>query len=258
MVSCLAATLGCDTGAAAAPTLEPSPLPPGTTAPRPRRTVERRHPFGNTSTPDNLMMDGDFEWTGRQGQMPWIAFAARRQATLQIETGGRCRSGLRCARLEPGSALIGWIASPRTEPIHVSVWVKPSHGDCGQLTAAVFDLENQGDAKRGALTADPTPSNQGWCRLRGTAPNFAGAAPVLWLELAPGAPGTLLVDDAVASPEPAPLHATRGAVVLKPPARARVADAARWWTTHRRLGRAPARTLDDPPETWGAFPARDR
>ena len=195
------------------------------------------------------MMDGDFEWTGRQGQMPWLAFDGRRQGTLNFETGGRCRSGVRCALLAPGQILIGWIASPRTEPIHVSVWVKPTHGACHALTAAVLDLEKQGDPKRGVLTSESPPSSQGWCRLEGTVPNFAGAAPVLWIELGPDAPGTLLVDDAIAVPEPAPLHVTRaGTARLKAPLSWRVAEVADWLARHRRFGSSPReRSIDAPP-----------
>ena len=32
------------------------------------RTIEERSPFGNLSVPDNLVLDGDFEFTGRNGQ----------------------------------------------------------------------------------------------------------------------------------------------------------------------------------------------
>ena len=46
------------------------------------------------------MVDGDFELTGRSDQAPWIVFDPNQgQTTLNYDTGGRCRSGIRCATL---------------------------------------------------------------------------------------------------------------------------------------------------------------
>ena len=76
-----------------------------------KRTVEQRSPFGNTSYPANLLVDGDFEFTGRNEQMPWLAFGNAGQQTLNYDTGGLCHSDdfaavkLRMARFMAGGFL---------------------------------------------------------------------------------------------------------------------------------------------------------
>ena len=68
------------------------------------------------------MVDGDFELTGRSDQAPWIVYNQGQQ-TLNYDTGGRCRSGVRCAVIGKGDGLIGYLASPVTGNIQVRVYI---------------------------------------------------------------------------------------------------------------------------------------
>ncbi|MBW2528823.1 MAG: hypothetical protein JRI23_31900 [Deltaproteobacteria bacterium] len=66
-----------------------------------RRTVMTRNPWGGP--PGNLVVDGEFELsvTPSGGQTGWRAFHfSGGLRELQVETGGVCRGGLRCALLQ--------------------------------------------------------------------------------------------------------------------------------------------------------------
>ena len=86
------------------PGASPSPTTPSTTVPTNTvptatlRTVETRSPFGELRS-DNLFLDGDFEFTGRNGQMPWLVFRSNGQGTIGFDTGGKCFSGVRSANV---------------------------------------------------------------------------------------------------------------------------------------------------------------
>ena len=70
------------------------------TPPEPRiRTVETRNPWGGAL--GNLFVDGDFEFSvvlqGSSPQAGWFAFSNNGQGYVRGETGGLCKSGMRCA-----------------------------------------------------------------------------------------------------------------------------------------------------------------
>jgi hypothetical protein len=159
------------------------------------RTVETRSPFGDLSVTDNLVLDGDFEFTGRTGQAPWIVFDRTGQAVLGFETGGRCRSGVRCAKLVTGAEMVGWLASPKAGGMNVSAWVKPAAGECYDVQVAVADLNTQSEGE--TIPADaPRADASGWCHFQGDVGNYAGKQPVLYVGPA-GAQiqGPILADD---------------------------------------------------------------
>ncbi len=145
------------------------------------RTVSFRNPLGDDLHPDNLMLDGDFELTGRSGQTPWVAASGNGSGlTLDYETGGHCRSGIRCGHMPAGSLLLGYLATPPTGKLYVRVWGKPEAEKCSDLTVALFDsTANQtlGSAVSQALTPDDT----GWCLYEAVLPSLPLHAPVLYL-----------------------------------------------------------------------------
>lgn len=222
------------------------------------RTVETRSPFGNLEVPDNLLLDGDFEFTGRNGQMPWLTFGGGGQGTLAFATGGLCRSGVRCAALAAGSEMIGWMASPKTGGMSVSLWAKPPSGSCTDLRAFVTDIEGEADGD--SLVAESTKTDaSGWCHFVGDTANFAGAQPVVYVATASNrVQGPILVDDVVARALPATLKRTlaQRPVGLDPVSKERVRFIGAWVRTHRIYGLPARESFEGPPSKLVDAPRR--
>jgi hypothetical protein len=165
------------------------------------RTVSYRNPFGDAVHPDNLMLDGDFEFTGRSGQTPWIA-ASGTGAPINIdyETGGRCRSGVRCARMQGGSILLGHVATPPAGKIYLRIWGKPDSGKCSELSVAFFDSTNNQSAGT-APAQTPAPDETGWCLYEAVLASLPLHEPLLYLKSKEQA---VTVDAAVALPTNGP------------------------------------------------------
>ena len=220
----------------------PAPLPSVDAPPPagPVRTVGYRNPLGNTRVVDNLMADGDFELTGRSGQMPWQAFDKNGQVTLDYDSGGRCRSGVRCGSFVKGQNLIGFFAFPDTGNVAVTIYGKPETGKCTDMRAYVYDLTNTAAATFLVQLAS-TPDATGWCTYSGVAKGLARLEPVVYLD---NVGGRVLVDEAVALPvsgklmlDPAPPQVVDGATL------ARARDIADWIHRNRAFG-APHRPRD--------------
>jgi hypothetical protein len=164
------------------PKQKPTPVVPTVTPPPSQaiRTIEQRSIFGAAGEA-NLMADGDFELTGRSQQMPWLTFGDQGQGTLNYETGGRCRTGIRCAVLRKDEQLIGWFASPKTGSITATLYVYPNQLPCREAASAiVLDLDEQ---QRGAeLTAAAEPDVTGWCKFESVAPAIPFGSPVLYVQ----------------------------------------------------------------------------
>jgi hypothetical protein len=205
----------------------------------PTRTVGHRSPFGDAFQADNLMVDGDFELTGRNDQAPWFLFNGNGQGTLNYDTGGHCRSGIRCATIVPGDALIGFMASPTNESFEIRAYLKPDSGRCLDAQVFAFDvLTNIISASASATTQ--TVGDDGWCFFDGQAPALAYGEPSLYIQLADKVKSkTLIVDQVSVLPaSKVPVHG-----IVPPPQqpsaeiRKRVETAATWVRTHRKYGR---------------------
>jgi len=241
------AIAACDGGDASSPSPAPVKSAPASTAAGPKRTIEVRSPFGDTAARGNVMVDGDFELTGRTGQMGWLALDANGgQRVLDYATGGRCRSGIRCARVAPGDELLGYLASPKDGDIHVVIRVKP-HAVCAEAAAVVVDVDDPTHAAPIGAAA-PLPDASGWCRFEGETPNFARLAPALFIQVDPKAGGDVLIDDVVATavPSPSPVDGgardggatTRAFSTLPAGTAARVRAIGAWLKARRRLDHA--------------------
>jgi hypothetical protein len=182
---------------------EPTP-PSGTSGLVPRRTVGTRVPWGGP--PGNLLVDGDFEHSivpeGQGGQLGWFAFTTTNlaDAYLRGETGGVCKSGLRCAVLAPGTFLYGRGTSDKDVGLLAGIWAKPPaerpcrvvHPYLVQCNATVI---TGGDLAPVAAE----PDADGWCEYRGAAaPITASMCMVVEAQLLPGE--TALVDAATLLP----------------------------------------------------------
>lgn len=144
------------------------------------RQVFVRNPIGLPI--DNLLADGDFELSivpeaEAGGQYGWIALRGNGgTAPLLAETGGLCRSGLRCGRLPAGRILFGrGTAAPHELPHKASIWLKPVSWQprppaelaepCESL-ADVYVLACDSFSVVGVLRPAALPSADGWCELR--------------------------------------------------------------------------------------------
>ncbi len=211
------------------------PTDSGTSNPNIVRTVETRNPFGDTAMSSNLLVDGDFELTGRSEQMPWVAFTNSGQATLNYATGGQCKSGVRCASIAAGTQLVGYFASPKSGTMTGALWVRPDSGNCDDVQAHVLDLNDQ----NGSFVASFTVSMQdpqGWCSLKADIPNMAEKQPAIYVAPIDGMQGSARIDDGVVLPAPSTqsFHA-RSQIQPSSTERTRVRFIAEWIRAHRRF-----------------------
>lgn len=218
------------------------------------RTVETRSPFGNLDVADNLVLDGDFEFTGRQGQAPWIVFSGNGQATLDFATGGLCRSGVRCLSLAAGAEAVGWVAAPKAGGMHVSLWAKPLQGrPCADLQVAMADLDTSDGVDLPAETYGADA--RGWCHFTGEVGAFAGKQPAVYVGVTGNlAKGPVLVDEVVVRAVPATLSkrpAVVGPARLDDVRTRRIGELGGWIRTHRIYGLPPT----PPPGTPDVRPA---
>ena len=204
----------------------------------PTRTVGHRSPFGDAFQADNLMVDGDFELTGRNDQAPWIVFNNGQQ-TLSYDTGGHCRSGIRCASIGQGDALIGFMASPMNEDFVIRLYARPDGGHCHDAQVFVFELASN------VISASATPTTttldaDGWCFYVGQAHAVSYASPTIYIQLAQTTKAkTLVVDQVSVLPaSKVPVHG-----IIPPPqqpsaeTQKRIETISAWIRTHRKYGR---------------------
>jgi hypothetical protein len=205
----------------------------------PVRDVFVRNPFGEQD--GNLLSDGDFELsiTSNPGQQGWNFFGYNGSDTLVAETGGLCRSGLRCGVFPKGGALLARAtAAPDMAPMVGEIWVKPLDGSsCNGVTVYVVGCDDF--AVRGQFGGlVPQMEDDGWCALRGTA---AASATAVCMYLENEGTGMLIDAASLRAAEP---DAARRVSILPVPAatRARM-DAVRDHLRTLPIS-APRRALD--------------
>lgn len=162
------------------------------------RTVETRNPFGVPA--HNLMADGDFELStsaGDGGQYGWRSFGSDGQSSLLTETGGLCRTGLRCGVLRAGSVLYGTAtAAPGGAGHQLTVHTKPKDPAVGcKSVMSAYILYCSAFNPLEVLDTDEEPDADGWCRHSIDFPP-GNRAPCLYLEANQDA----LIDSAVLLP----------------------------------------------------------
>jgi hypothetical protein len=221
-----------------------TPVPPGTAKPVKRR-VDTRNPLGGP--PGNLLVDGDFEvsisFEGSGEQLPWLAIApSGGQAYLFGETGGLCKSGLRCGLLEPGIWLYGKGAAADGVGMVASVWIKPPPERlCNVATVELIHCAFTGFEKT-LVPVAPEPDAEGWCELRTTVSAQSSAVCMLVAnDLARGE--TALIDRAVVLPADgsAPMSSMRP---MSSARRAQVQRVSDWVRKRMPFGDPPSREPD--------------
>ncbi len=202
------------------------------------RTVGHRSPFGDAFQANNLMVDGDFELTGRTDQAPWIVFTNSQQ-TLNYETGGHCRSGVRCAVIAPGDSLVGYMASPAAEDAEIRAYIKPDSGHCADVQVYQIDLATN-QTNGSAMSTTVQPAEDGWCFFTGKVPALTYAQPALYMQFGTKATSkTAIVDQVSVLPmSVVPVHGITPPYV--PPSAdvlARIQATGNWIRAHRKYGR---------------------
>lgn len=221
-----ASLAGCDADAVApvpvsgAPTSEapstPSSDGPPAAAPLgpKKRVILQENGFGLPA--DNLLADGDFELSTVRGgyipQLGWIGFNDSGERAIKAETGGLCRTGLRCGVLEPDLVLLGkGTAAPQMKPHIATVWAKPPEGSaCDVITIWVLDGDTFATLRK-LKSAEGVPLEGAWCRYRGT---LSGRDGPLWLYVDQDLPSgtTALIDSAVLAPDDGTVASELGGV----------------------------------------------
>ena len=171
----------------------------------PRRIVETRNPFG--STKGNLMVDGDFELSVQSspgGQVGWRVFSDSGSAELgfKVETGGLCRTGLRCAVLEKNVIFFGrGTAAPDDAPHVATMWSKPPQGmACNDVMTAVLVACSTAGGQKKLTAQTDAPGEDGWCEYSATI-SGRDAAVCIYLTSKLEGDATALLDSATLEPD---------------------------------------------------------
>lgn len=166
-----------------------------------KRTVMWRDPFGNYAAGDNLVMDGDFEWSGAFAQQyPWFrSDAAAGMTAPAFGLGPKCRSGTKCAIVSQGQGIAGFGVRPPGQADHadLSVWARPqlasscavvsvSVGGCVLSTSESYALDGSG----------VEPDADGWCHFSGSV-QMPDDTPCVFVSVAGPASATAAIDDVV-------------------------------------------------------------
>lgn len=253
--------LGCDADAVspvpvpAAPTAEapttPSSEGPPAAAPLgpKKRVILQENGFGLPA--ENLLADGDFELSTVRGgyipQLGWLGFDDNGERAVKAETGGLCRTGLRCGVLQPGLALLArGTAAPHMKRHLATVWAKPPEGsDCDVITIWALDGDTYAVVRK-LKSAEGVPVEGPWCRYQGSLGGRDG--PVLLYVDSTLPPDTVaLIDSAVLAPDDGTVPSQLGGVEgVSPAQEARLQGIRK--RLRDRLGAGDRRALPPLPE----------
>lgn len=184
--------------------------PPAPVAPIPgavKRTVMVRDPFG--ATPGNLLVDGDFELSTvphSGSQLGWRAYTAdgSRELDTHTETGGLCRSGLRCAILDPGMLMFGRGTSASNRGNVASLWAKlPLDANCTAVRPILVTCDTFAVGK---VLVGGKRDPAGWCHYT-AALSQQDSATCLYIDSTLAPATYALLDAAVLGPDDGTIHA---------------------------------------------------
>ena len=202
-----------------------------------KRTVSLRNPFGGP--PGNLMVDGDFElstlYDWQSAQLGWYAFDSQGQTYLRAETGGLCRTGVRCGIFEAQGVLFGkGVAAPDSAMV-ASIWAKvPVARTCLVIRPMMIPC-NFSSTLGTKLIADAVDPGNGWCHYQAVV-SQRDQAICMYIENDMFLPEVAIVDSATLVP-------ATGTVPVDPPQalpqaqQERIAAVVAWERKRRRFGR---------------------
>jgi hypothetical protein len=146
-----------------------TPPPPAPDAGTVKRAVLDRNPFGGPS--GNLLADGDFELStvphaGAQLGIRAYTSDGSGAVDLATETGGLCRSGLRCAVVQPATVLLLRGTAANGKGNVASGWVKvPAGSACNVVRPILITCDTFAVGK---LLSAKKPDADGWCHYTAT------------------------------------------------------------------------------------------
>jgi hypothetical protein len=204
-------------GCGAPETVDPVPRPSTTTTPpdtgsgggggeggaaaTPIRTVEQRHPFGNVAATDNLLWDGDFEWSSAfADQYGWLSGPPYSYSFPWVTIGAACRSGVKCVTLPKNKAVVGIGVGAESAPVAVTVFAKPATGTCSGVDVFLLQLFPFSKDVNVPPIAE-TPDATGWCQYQATVETYPEK---VYLLVDNNTGEALVVDDAVVRAVPPP------------------------------------------------------
>jgi hypothetical protein len=255
---------GCGEGNPGSPVPVPGPVvedagPPPPDAgpdasdPKPvKRTIEQRNPFGNVTEAENLLWDGDFEWSSPfASQYGWLTGSA---VSLSYEFGGvlvgaACRSGIKCATLPDNKVLVGVGVASKGRKLDASFWAKVTTGSCAGVEAQIVALFSGGDPDAPLAPDSEEPDASGWCHY-GAVVEERLEKPFLYIKNDTGA--DIVVDDAVLekAPPTSAIHVLSRAPT--PEAAAEIEDLRASLRARRGPQDAPPNAARRAMESWGA------
>jgi hypothetical protein len=168
-----------------------------------KRSILTRNPIGGPS--GNLLIDGDFEHStvGQPGpQTGWRAFSADGSALLPVktETGGLCRTGLRCAVLEPKSLQLLRGTAARDTGVIASIWARlpPGSTSCKAVSPILIRMDDFATFTK--LAGDKAPDAAGDCHYGARIPEKTDALGI-YIENTLETGTFALLDSAVLAPD---------------------------------------------------------
>lgn len=227
----------------------------GPDAPDPKpikRTIEQRNPFGNVAEAENLLWDGDFEWSSPfSSQYGWLTGSS---SSLSYEFGGglvgsACRSGIKCATLPDSKILVGIGVASKGRKLEASFWAKVTTGSCAGVEAQIIALFSGGDPDAPLAPDFEEPDPSGWCRY-GAVVEERLEKPFLYIKNDTGA--GIVVDDAVLkkAPPTSAIHVLSRAPT--PAAAAEIEDLRASLRARRGPQDMPPNASRRAMESWGA------
>lgn len=185
----------------------PTETPTATTTTTPpdgspaKRTVSLRSPLAGPA--NNLLLDGDFELSTSYGtgQYGWRMFNANGtgEIPMTVETGGLCRTGLTCVRVQRGQIFFGRGTAAAGGKSHfMDLWARMPEGvGCAKIAVIAVECDTFSVLKQ--ATADKELEG-GWCRHHGVFKASASAVCVyIQTSLLPG--DVALLDSGVLGPD---------------------------------------------------------
>ncbi|MEZ4298824.1 MAG: hypothetical protein R3B70_27990 [Polyangiaceae bacterium] len=163
------------------------------------RTVEQRSPFGNVAATDNLLFDGDFEWSSPfSDQYGWFYGPPYSYSFPAATIGAACRSGVKCVTLPKNKAVIGIGVGSGESPVTVTAHARPENAACEDVDVSLLDIATF--AKDVTIPAvSEAPGADGWCEYSALVPAYPQR---VYLLIDNNTAKDLVVDDVVVRAAP--------------------------------------------------------
>lgn len=212
---------------------ETNEVPPDAPPVTKKRDVTTKNPFGNVAETQNLLWDGDFEWSSPfTDQYGWIELPS--SPTLSdVEMGPACRSGIKCARIRKNGAVVGIGVSSSNAGLEASIWVRFEIEEgqaplCSEVQAFLADIGGSlgpEDPDQALAPVAEMPDEDGWCNLTATAPVRANKT---YLYVENDFDGPILLDDCVIRPvREIPINGAPPSLSMPPESRTKAEAAVR-------------------------------